>query len=75
VSRHHEPAEHVTNTDEITCAESGVIVGGGPEGEDVPCTTLADLEAFCARLRELGAPDGQLLDNNGVTFTVTLDRA
>jgi len=70
----HEPAEQTTDTIEVTCAETGVIVGGGPEGEDVRCTTLADVEAFCARLRELGAPDGLLLDNNGATFTVILDR-
>ena len=70
----HDPSVVRIRKDTITCRESGVIEGGGPEGEDVPCTTLADLEAFAAELRRLGAPDGLLLENNGRTFTVTLDR-
>jgi hypothetical protein len=71
----HAPREVPTDTIKVTCAESGAVVGGGPEGQDVPCTTLADLEAFCTRLRELRAQDDLLLDNNGATFTVTLDLA
>jgi hypothetical protein len=68
----HAPREEPVSTMTITCAESGIIAGGGPEGQDVPCCTLADAEAWCAALRRWGAPDDLLLKCAG-GLTVTLD--
>jgi hypothetical protein len=70
----HAPREEPVSTVTITCAESGVIAGGGPEGQDVPCPTLADAEAWCADLRRWGAPDDLLLERAG-GLTVTLNMA
>lgn len=66
----HRPAEKRVNTITVACAATG------PEVEQdyaPPCRliTLADIEAWCARVRELGAQD-DLTPEIG-TLTVTLD--
>ena len=70
----HQPTERAVRTDTIMCAETGVLAGAGPEGEDLTCATLADLEAFCADLRRHGAGD-DLKVENAHDLSVTLGSA
>jgi hypothetical protein len=74
VTDRHAPRETVIDTETITCAQSGTDEGGGPEGQDVRQLTHGDVKAFSARLDELGAADDQLIENDGATIWVTLDR-
>lgn len=68
----HAPFEKRVSEVTITCAASGAEdydIAGSP----FQPVTLADLEEFCADLRRRGAGDGQVVDNDGVFLSVTLD--
>jgi hypothetical protein len=70
----HAPKEQRTNTIRVDCAATGPQVEAGytysPPYRQV---TLADVEGFCARLRQLGAGDGLVLDEvSGLSVTLDL---
>lgn len=55
-------APHVEPVSTVTCANTGPeTLPGTLEGRIYCPYTLADVEAWCARLRELGAGDGLCL--------------
>jgi hypothetical protein len=69
VSTGHEPDESATVT--VRCAVSGPPAGSADWQREA---VLADLEAFCAELRRLGAP-GSTVITGATDLRVTLDRA
>lgn len=68
----HAPHEDRTNTVTVECAATGPEDIDG-EGNPYNPVTLADVEAWCAELRRLGARDGLVLDQAaGLVVTFSL---
>jgi len=68
----HQPAERRVNTVTVTCAATGPEEIDA-ESEPYRPFTLADVEAWCAELRRLGATDGLVLDQaNGLEVTLNV---
>lgn len=68
----HQP--FVDASPKVTCARTGTLDDPGIGGEPARVPVLADLEAFCARLRELGASGDLRMPLNG-DLTVTVGEA
>ena len=70
MSRGHAPQEHRVNTVTVTCAANGPE-DYDSEGSPYRPVTLADVEAWCAELRRLGAHDDLVLpEADGLVVTL-----
>jgi hypothetical protein len=67
----HAPRVQEAHTITVICAISGPRVQRADGLR--PCATLADVEAFCAQLRDLGASDSQPLSDIA-SLKVVFDR-
>lgn len=75
----HEPAVKRVHTAEVTCARTGPVTDDGVgevSGKAQRIPVLADVEAWTAKLRSLGAPGDlpiRALLVSGLTVVVDLD--